>query len=303
MIIFEGYLHRLMAAKTNRLVTRRIIGAYLSSVISISLVLLLFGVAVLLMANAKSVSDYFKEKLQITVLMKQEVNEESAQKYCEKIQGLSFVRGTTLVSKEQGTKELQEMLGNDFLSVFESSPVPVSVEVSLSPDYVSADSLGKVTGALMDEVLVDEIECRQSLIDKLNSNLAKISLILGIFIAMLLFVSVVLIANVVRISAFAQRFTIHTMQLVGATRGFICKPFVFRSLGQGLLSSGIAIAIMTAGMFLVKSSSPQLAGIFSISILLQVFASMIFAGMVICSLSTYFVVRKIVSLNKDELYG
>ena len=133
-----------MANSDNRIMRRRLRNAYLSSVISISLVLLLVGVASMLLVNAKSVSDYFKENMQISVLMKQNVSDEDALEYRELLDGERYIKSTTFVSKEQGRKELAEQLGEDFLDVFETSPIPVSIDVTLNAEYVSADSLEMV---------------------------------------------------------------------------------------------------------------------------------------------------------------
>ena len=127
-----------------KLVRRRLANAWLSTIISISLVLLLVGGAALLLMNAGSVSDYFKETLQVSVLMKQEVGDDETMAFQEELDSLEFIRGTRFVSKEQGAEEMKAMLGEDFLSVFESSPVPASIDLTLEARYVSADSLARI---------------------------------------------------------------------------------------------------------------------------------------------------------------
>ena len=169
-----------MQQSDNRLARRRLAGAWISTVISISLVLLLVGIASLLMLNARSVSDYFKENMQVSVLMKQEVEEDEAVRFQDVLDSMSFIKSTRFISKEQGIKEMAEMLGEDFLSVFESSPVPASIDVTLKADYVYPDSLEVVRNAISASPLVDEVVYQQSLIEKLSSNLGKISLVLGI---------------------------------------------------------------------------------------------------------------------------
>lgn len=291
-----------MASQERNIIRRRIANAYLSSVISISLVLMLIGIAALLIVNARSVSDYFKESLQVSVLMKQEVSEKQAEEYRKAISGLPFVRTTRLVSKEEGTEELKQMLGEDFLSVFESSPVPLSIDVSLRAEYVSPDSLEFVKSKLSAYKIVDEIECQQSLVEALNANLAKISLVLGIFILLMLFVSFVLINNTVRLSVFSRRFTIHTMQLVGATRSFIRKPFLVSAVWQGLVAAVIAVAALAAMLLAVKRSFEALFTIFRLQQMLVVAGIVVVCGVLICVLSTYFVVNKLVGLTRNDLY-
>lgn len=276
--------------------------AYLSSVISISLVLLLVGIASLLMVNAKGVSDYFKENMQVSVMMKQTVSDEEALKFKEALDGERYIKNTVFISKEQGQRELAQQLGEDFLDVFETSPIPVSIDVTLEAGYVSADSLEVVRAEISKSSLVDEVIYQKSLVDALNANLSRISLILGVFIALLLFISFVLINNTVRLSVFARRFTIHTMKLVGATRSFIRGPFLIQSAFQGLFASFIAIIVLLGLMFVMRSEFEQLFEIFRMDLLLIVLGIVVAAGLTICMISTFFVVNKLISLKKDELY-
>lgn len=285
------------------IIKRRIANSYLSGVVSISLVLLLIGAASLLMVNARSVSNYFKENLKVSVLMKQGVTDKQAEEYGKKLETKHFVRSVRLVSREEGTEELKKMLGEDFLDVFETSPVPVSLDVTLLAEYVSPDSLELVVKpAIASSSLVDEIECQQSLVEALNSNLAKISAILAVFILLMLFISFVLINNTVRLSIFARRFTIHTMQLVGATRSFICKPFLISAIWQGLISAGLALLICTCMLAAVRKSFAELFVVFQAEQMMVVAGIIIVSGVLICLISTFFIVNKLVGASRDELY-
>lgn len=276
--------------------------AYLSSVISISLVLLLVGVASLLLVNAKGVSDYFKENMQVSVMMKQTVGDEEALRFKETLDGERYIKNTVFISKEQGQRELAQQLGEDFLDVFETSPIPVSIDVTLEADYVSADSLEVVRKEISRSPLVEEVIYQKSLVDALNDNLNRISLVLGVFISLLLFISFVLINNTVRLSVFARRFTIHTMKLVGATRSFIRGPFLLQSAFQGLFAAFIAIIVLLGLMFVMRNEFEQLFEIFRMDLLLIVLGIVVAAGLAICLISTFFVVNKLISLKKDELY-
>lgn len=291
-----------MASGENRLIRRRLAGAWLSTVISISLVLLLVGVAGLLVANARSVSDYFKENMQVSVLMKQEVGDDEAMEYVSDLDAKPFIKSTTFVSREQGAKEMTDLLGEDFLNVFEAAPIPVSVDVTLKADYVSSDSLEVVKNEIMKSPLVDEVVYQQSLVDKLNTNLRKISMVLGVFIVLLLFISFVLVNNTVRLNVFSRRFTIHTMRLVGATKSFIRAPFLVQAVFQGLFSALLATLMLVGILFFVRSEFAQLFEVFRLDMLLIVIGVEILAGVLICVVSTALVVGRLVSLSKDELY-
>ena len=291
-----------MSKTDNRLMRRRLANAYLSSVISISLVLLLVGVAGMLLVNAKGVSDYFKENMQISVLMKQDVSDEDALEFRKGLEGRKYIKSTAFISREQGQRELANQLGEDFLDVFETSPIPVSVDVTLKAEYVSADSLEFERADIARSSLVDEVVYQQSLVDALNANLNRISLVMAVFIGLLLFISFVLINNTVRLNVFSRRFTIHTMKLVGATKSFIRAPFLVQSAFQGVFSAMIADIALVAMLFVMRNEFEQLFRIFRMDLLLIVMGIVLLCGILICLVSTWFVVNRLVALKKDELY-
>ena len=291
-----------MGKSENKIMRRRLRNAYLSAVISISLVLLLVGVASLLLVNAKGVSDYFKENMQVSVMMKQSVEEVDALVYKEELDRRDFIRSSVFVSREQGRQEMEQLLGDDFLNVFETAPIPLSLDITLNAEYVSTDSIEVVKACIMESPLVEEVVYQRSLIDALNANLSKISMILGVFIALLLFISFVLINNTVRLTVFARRFTIHTMKLVGATRSFIRAPFLVQSLVQGVLAACIAVGALGGVLYFISREFEQLFDVFRMEMLVVVAGIVLASGVVICLISTVLVVNKLLSLHKDELY-
>ena len=291
-----------MGNSESKIMRRRLRNAYLSSIISISLVLLLVGIASLLLVNARAVSDYFKENMQVSVMMKQSVSESEALKYKDELDQMDFIRSSVFVSREQGRREMEDMLGQDFLSVFETAPIPVSIDITLDAEYVSADSIEVVKTHILKSPKVEEVVYQRSLIDTLNANLSKISVVLSIFIALLLFISFVLINNTVRLNVFARRFTIHTMKLVGATRAFIRAPFLIQALFQGIFAAFIAIMAILTMLYFVRSEFEQLFEVFRLELLLVVMGIVIASGVTMCLLSTWLVVNKLVALKKDELY-
>ena len=292
-----------MPSKNNKLVRHRLASAWISTVISIALVLLLVGVGTLLVTNARAVSDWFKENMQVSVLLQQQVSETEALAFQKQLDGMPGVRSTRFISREQGVEEMAEMLGQDFLDVFETAPVPISIDVNLEAGYVSSDSLEVVREAIAASPLVEEVVYQTSLVDALNANLQRISLGIAVLVALLLFISVVLIANMVRINVFSRRFSIHTMQLVGATRRFIRAPFLAQSAWQGLFAALIAIAALVGGLFVLRNEFAQLFRIFSLESLLVTMGVMVVSGVVICVVSTYFVVNRLVGFDRDQLYS
>lgn len=291
-----------MGKEEKGIINRRLRSSYLSTVISISLVLLLVGIAALLLVNARSVSDYFKENMQVSVMLKQDVTEKTARAFLLELGGERYIKSTEFISVEQGEKEMAEMLGEDFLDVFESSPIPISIDVTLKADYVSADSLDMVKTEISASPLVDEVVYQRSLVEALNANLSKISFVLGIFIVLLLFVSFVLINNTIRLNVYARRFTIHTMKLVGANRSFIRSPFMVQAVFQGIFSAMIAVLGLIGLLFFIRNEIAGLFEIFSLDLLLAVIGIVMVSGIVICLVSTCLVVNKLISLDKDDLY-
>ena len=296
-----GTLHNTQGE--NRMMRRRLRSARLSSILSISMVLLLVGIASMLLLNATRVSDYFKENMQISVLMDAEVTDRQAEELASELDSLRFVKGTEVITKARGAEEMKSLLGEDFLSVFETSPIPASIALTLKADYVSVDSVAVVKAVLEKYPLVDEVDYQRSLITTLNANLQKIGLFLGVFVALLLFISFVLIGNTVRLSVFSRRFTIHTMKQVGATRSFIRAPFLWRAVFQGLLSALLASAMLIGLLYLLRGELSQLFEIFTIDLLLQVIALVVASGIALCVICTYFVVNKLVRMDKDKLYS
>ena len=280
---------------------RRLVGSYISSVVSIALVLLLVGAALLLVGAAGSVADYFKESMQVSVILRQDVDEAAAESYRARIDSLPCVRRSRVVTREEGIREMKEMLGEDFLNVFQTAPIPVSVELSLKAAYVSADSLGVVKQALSDPV-VEDIDWQQSMMEALGSNIAKISVVLGLFILLLLFISFVLIGNTVRLDVFSRRFTIRTMKMVGATRAFIRRPFIGRAVLQGLAASLLGLALLAGVCWLVLRGFPGAASVAGPALLGGTAAALVVLGVVICVVSTWLVVNNLLSLRKDRFY-
>ena len=291
-----------MVLNDNKILRKRYVRAFLSSVASIALVLFLVGIAATLLVSQKSITGYLKENMQVSVMMKPQVGESAALKCKKTIDGMAFTKSSSYISKEQGAKEMASLLGEDFLDVFETSRIPISVNLTLKADYVTADSLEVVKSRLGALKEVSEVVCQQSLVEALNSNLNKISIFLAALISLLLFISFVLINNTVRLSVHSRRFTIYTMKMVGATKAFIRRPFVLESIFQGLFASFLAVIFILCSLVFLKGQFSQLFSVFTIGMLLTVILIVVGAGLLICTLSTVVTVNKLVGLDKAELY-
>lgn len=284
------------------IISRRIVRSYLSSVISISLVLFLVGGAAMVMSNAKSISDYFKENMKITAELSLSTDEADAISAAKAVEGIAGVKSVEYISKEQGIRELESQLGSGFMDVFDTPPIPASLEISVEAPYLAVDSLAVLEGRITAVDDVDGLYYQQNLFENLNSNIEKIGAVLAFFILLLLFISSVLIGNTVRLNLYSKRFTVYAMQLVGATKAFIRRPFLIQALFQGLIASLMAVLAIMALLFVVKNDIRGMMDALSIEAIAGTFVFIVALGVMICVLSTAVVINKLVGFSKDDLY-
>lgn len=291
-----------MKRKDNRNVARRFLHSYLSSLISITLVLVLAGTGGLVVVNASGMKDYFKENLKLSVIFDTNISEESAKTLTDVIAAKPFVKSSKYVSKEEGTQEMMTILGEDFLEVFDLNPVPISADVHVKSDYVHPDSLQMIEAEILLNPGIREVVWEESLIEIVNKNLEKIAVVLFVFISLLLFISFFLINNTVRLNVFSKRFTIYTMKLVGAKRSFIIKPFLKDGVVQGLISGILAVGILSGILYFVQRDFKQMYDLLDPVLVISLFAGVVISGIILCLISTWIVLNKVLSLPVDDLY-
>ncbi|MDR0295007.1 MAG: permease-like cell division protein FtsX [Prevotellaceae bacterium] len=291
-----------MARREQNIPLRRLRSSYFSAVISISLVLFLLGSSGILLINAHRLSVYFKENITLTIILDETTSEADAVWVRKQLDIAPYVRETKLVSKEQAAEEMKILLGADFMEVFDINPLPIAVEAKLKSEYAVVDSIIKVEKNLFTIPHVREVSYQRSLIEMVNHNIQKISLIMSVFIMLILFIALVLINNTIRLSVYARRFAINTMRLVGATRWFIVRPFLLRSLLQGVFSGVIAIMLLTGVLYVVQNEFSEITGFIDDVQLLLLFLAVIVAGMFISFVSTFFAANKFVRIDTDKLY-
>lgn len=291
-----------MKKKEKGVIFRRLLHSYLSSIISISLVLLIVGVLGVLAVNASAVSSYFKENIRVSVIFEKGTPDSEAQTFMKIVEKESYVKRAEFVSKERGAEEMKSMLGDDFMEVFDVNPIPLSVDLYLKAEYLESDSLKTISAKLSDMPDVREVAYQESLVKVINQNLEKIGVVLSVVLALLLFISFVLINNTVRLNVYSKRFTIQTMKLVGAKRSFIRRPFIRQGIYQGMIAGVISAIMLVAALFVVKRDINQLFVIFDMKLIALVLVGVILAGITICLISTWIVVNKLLSASADEIY-
>lgn len=291
-----------MATRNQRMMSSWIRSTYVSAVISTSLVLFLLGSSGILLLNAHRFSVFFKENLSLSVILDNDVSEADAAWVRKELDAAPFVRQTRYISKEQAAEEMAQLLGADFLEMFGNNPLPVSIEANLTAAYANADSVAAIERQLQAIPYVREVACQYSLIDVINKNINKIGLVLLVFIALLFFISMVLINNTIRLSIYSKRFLIDTMRLVGATRSFIRRPFLLRSVWQGVVAGIIAVLLISGVLYVLQSEFSELLGLVDLSLVGLLFLALLLLGILISWISTFFSVSRFLRLHNDELY-
>ncbi len=280
----------------------KIRSSYLSSIVSNSLVLFMLGILMLLLFNAKRLSDYVKESIGFSVVLHDDMREVDANFLRKTLDASPYVRYTEFISKEQAAKELQEELGEDFLGFLGYNPLSSSIEVRLNAQYANPDSIQKIEDELMALRPVKEVLYQKSLVNLVNENVQKISAIILLFGLLLFFIAVVLMNNTIRLSVYSKRFIINTMKLVGATWGFIRRPFLVKGLAHGIYASLLAIALLSGVIYFIQKEFYEVVNFGQTELLALLLGAVLFAGLVISLLSTFFAVTKYLKVKVDDLY-
>jgi cell division transport system permease protein len=288
-----------MTKKTNEISKVRLTGSYLSVTISITLVIYMLGLIGLLIINAGRLSDYARENIGISIFLSNEDQEMDIIRLQKELDASEYVIETIFISKDEAARLLKEELGEDFQEFLGFNPLPSSIDIKLSAKYANPDSIAVIEKQLKKNPLVKEIYYQKSLINLVNENVKKISVVLFFFTILFLIISVALINNTIRLAFYSKRFIINTMQLVGASPAFIQKPFVLKSSFFGGLGSLIAIMFLIISVYLVQAT---FEGIIIISDKILVFSVMFILGIMISALSTIFSVNKFLRMKTNQLY-
>ncbi len=281
----------------------RIRGAYLTSLMSISLVLLLLGIIGLLVLNAQILSNYVKENLLFSLIIHENVSNADIRKFQKTLDTQEFIKSTQLISKEEAAESLQEELGENFLETLGYNPLSSAINVYLTADYANPDSIGKIETKLLSYgEIVQEVAYQQNLVHLINENVRKISLILLAFSAALFIISFALLNNTIRLIIYSKRFLINTMKLVGATRGFIRRPFLASGVVQGLIGSLIAIVILGFIIHITNQELRDIVGTIDYVTIGILFLIVLVLGILLSFISTLFAVNKYLRIKSSNLY-
>ncbi len=275
---------------------------YISTIISTSLVLFLLGLLAMILLNAKTLSDYVKQNIGVSLYLKEDVSESQISRLQESLRKKKYTDRIEFTSKETAAKIMEDELGEDFVEFLGYNPLAASIDVYMTAAYAVPDSIKWVESDLKSSPLVKEVVIQKDLISAVNENVQKIGLVLLVFSLLLLIVVIALINNTIRLAIYSKRFLIKTMQLVGATSSFIRRPFVARGILNGIISSLIAIALLLAIIFSVQKNIPEFIELQNFNVYLILFALVLLMGILISWVSTALAVRKFLRLQSGDLY-
>jgi len=270
--------------------------------ISTAMVLVLLGMVVFSVFTARNLSNYVKENLVVTVLMSDDMNKTEAQKLCKELSRKPYITHLTYISKEQALKEQTKELGADPSEFLGTNPFLASAEVQLKADYANNDSLKWIAAVIKKMPKVTEITYPQTLIDSVNTNLQRVNVVLLVLAVLLSIVSFSLINNSIRLGVYARRFSIRTMKLVGASWGFIRRPFLGRSVLIGLISSVLACIVLGAGLYALWRYEPQVLTVVTWQVMAVTAAAVFVCGLLLTLFCSFISVNKFLRMTAGELY-
>ena len=273
-----------------------------STVISISLVLFMLGILGLMLINAQRLSNYVKENIGFTVMLNEDVKEVDVLQFQKTLDASEWVKSSQYVSREEAASILQQDLGEDFISFLGFNPLSSSIDINLHAAHTTSSQMSSIERELKEHALVKDVVFQKDLVDAINQNFQKVSLLLLGFCALLSIIAIALINNTIRLSVYSKRFLIRTMKLVGATHGFIRKPFLYSGLLQGIFGALISILLLMIALFGIQKEMPELLVLQDLPTVGVIMGAMLIIGILMSLFATSMAVGKYLRMNEDDLY-
>ncbi len=281
---------------------RKLISSYFSVTLSIGLVLFLLGVLGLLIMNTKKMADHFKEQITISVFLKETAKEVEVNQLQKSLAMADYIKSATYVSKEEAAEQHSEEIGENFMDFLGYNPLKNSIDVQLNADFVSPERIEEIAAELTAKGYVEEVSYDKPLVGLLNDNVKKISFWILVASGIFTFIAVLLINSSIRLSIYAKRFIIKTMQMVGATKAFIRRPFIWTNVQLGMLGAFLAMVALAGLLYYLDTIFPEL-NLFSDPVMLAIlFGGVFVLGILISLISTFFATQRFLNLRTDELY-
>jgi len=291
-----------MSSNEEKFNKRRLRSAYFSVTISIALVLFMVGLLSVLVLNARTLAKEMRENFTFTLVLKSDAAEVDVRQLVKELQLKEYVKEAEYISKDEAAQLLQEDLGEDFVEFLGFNPLTDALDIRLKADYVNTTEIDRIKAELAANPLVTEVVYDPNLIQLVNENIERIGMLLLGAILLLLFIAIALINSSIRLTIYSRRFLIKTMQLVGATRSFIQKPFLARSVRLGVIGTLVAALLMAVAGFAAYNYLPELIDLVTPTTLAAVFVVMLAIGILISLVSTWFAVNKFLKIKTDEIH-
>lgn len=291
-----------MSQYIERYQRRRLISSYFSVVLSIALVLFLLGILGLLVLNTKKLADHFKEQITISIFLKDNAKTVEIEQLQKSLALAEYTKSANYVSKEDAAEQYSEDIGENFVEFLGYNPLKNAIDVNLKADFVSPVQISEIAEDITSKTYVDEVSYDQPLISLLNDNVKRISLWILVASGIFTFISVLLINSSIRLSIYSKRFIIKTMQMVGATKKFIRKPFVWTNIKLGILGGLLALMALAIVLYYVNANFPGLNLLQDIMVIVILFVSVFGLGILISWLSTHIATQRFLNLRTDDLY-
>ena len=291
-----------MSTSFERYQKRKLISSYFSVVLSIGLVLFLLGILGLLVLNTKKMADHFKEQITISLFLKDSAKEVEIDQLQKSLAMAEYTKTATYVSKEEAAEQHSKEIGENFMDFLGYNPLKNSIDVQLNADFVSLEQIEEIAAELSKKNYVDEVSYDKPLVGLLSENVKKISFWILVTSAVFTFIAVLLINSSIRLSIYSKRFIIKTMQMVGATKTFIRRPFIWTNIKLGMLGALVALLALTGVLFYIDNAFPELQLFEDATVLLILFVGVFLSGVLISLISTYFATQRFLNLRTDELY-
>lgn len=291
-----------MSSSFERYQKRRLIGSYFSVIISIGLVLFLLGLLGLLVLNTKKAADYFKEQIPLTIYLKDSAKEVEVEQLQKSLEMADYVKSIDFVSKEDAAEAQSKEIGEDFIEFLGYNPLQNSIDVHFIAAYVSDQQISEISEDLMKKDFVEDVDYDRPLISIVNDNISRVSFWVLVICAIFLLIAVLLINSSIRLSVYSKRFTIKTMQMVGATKGFIRKPFIWHSVKLGMIGALLAMVGMGLILYYLNSSFPDFGLTDDTFIVGGIFIGVFLLGIILTWFSTFLATQRFLNLQTDELY-
>jgi cell division transport system permease protein len=281
---------------------RKLQSSYLTTIVSITLVLFMLGLLGLILLNSKKISDHVKENIGFTIIINNGVKEARIMELKKSLDASEFVKYTEYITSDEAAEELQKELGEDFIGFLGYNPLLPSIDLRLNAQYANIDSLKVIESKLLENSDIKEVYYQESLVEMINDNVRRISIFILIFSLLLLIIAVALINNTIRLSVYSKRFLIRTMQLVGATKSFIRTPFILTGILHGLIAALIASTALIGIIYFLLQQIPELVTLNDFNLFAILFAFILLAGVLITWISNRSAVNKYLKAKADELY-